>query len=376
MSILQQQDSKRKEIVVLGAGVIGLTTAVVLQEKGDYRVTIIADVFPGDERSSRYTSCWAGAHHVTLSGSDARLDKIDRETFEFMWKLSEPGKGAAEGCFLRLKQQEFYEEGYGDGTQLDYYPEWQDISTNAVQTSGIVRGVEFETLTIDVPIYLHYLQARFLAKGGTISRGSVQHISQVLEGGPYLFHSDPQKRKKLAGNVPLDGLIICAGLGARSLGGVEDRNVYSARGQTVVLRAPWVNTGRTLTGKNWVYIIPRKSGDVVVGGVKEIDDWYPLPREGTRMAILQRGLALCPELAPPAIRQERQPTVEDLLPLVSEDLVGLRPMRNGGIRLEAQTMQTRDGGTVPVVFNYGHGGNGYISSWGSAFSAADLLAKE
>ena len=40
-------------------GVIGLTTAIVLQEKGDYHVTIVADVFPGDERSSRYTSCWA-----------------------------------------------------------------------------------------------------------------------------------------------------------------------------------------------------------------------------------------------------------------------------------------------------------------------------
>jgi len=39
-----------------------------------------------------------------------------------MWKLADPGKGAAEGCFLRLQQQEFYEEGYGDGAQLKYYP--------------------------------------------------------------------------------------------------------------------------------------------------------------------------------------------------------------------------------------------------------------
>ncbi|KAJ3570456.1 hypothetical protein NP233_g4390 [Leucocoprinus birnbaumii] len=346
MSDLQKQ----KEIVVLGAGVIGLTTAVVLQEKGGYHVTIIAEIFPGDERSARYTSCWAGAHHVTLSGSDTRLHKIDKETFEFMWKLSGPGH--TEGCFMRLKQQEFYEEGYGDGAQLNHYPEWKDISGNAAQT-GITRGVEFETLTIDVPVYLPYLQARFLAKGGTISRAAVQHINQILEGGPYVFHNVPRMREKLAGKVPLHGLIVCTGLAARTLGGVEDRDVYPARGQTVLLRAPWVKSGRTLTGKDWSYIIPRRSGDVIVGGIKGVDDWYPLPREETRMDILRRGLALYPELAPPKIRRERQPTVEDLLPLVLEDLVGLRPMRKGGIRLEAQSVELKNGGTVPVVFNYG-----------------------
>lgn len=133
--------------------------------------------------------------------------------------------------------------------------------------------MEFQTLTIDVPVYLNYIQARFLAKGGTVTRASIQHIDQILEGGPYLFHHDYQRRTQLARKVPVDGLIICAGLGARSLGGVEDQDVYPTRGQTVILRAPWVKTGRTLTGKDWVYIIPRRSGDVVVGGIKEIDDW-------------------------------------------------------------------------------------------------------
>lgn len=151
--------------------------------------------------------------------------------------------------------------------------QWKDVSSNAALVGG-ARGVEFETLTIDVPIYLQYLQARFLSKGGAISRGTVQHIDQILEGGPYLFHSDHQRREQLAGKVPLHSLVICAGLGARSLGGVEDQDVYPGRGQTVVLRAPWVRSGRTLTGKHWVYIIPRKNGDVVVGGIREMNDWY------------------------------------------------------------------------------------------------------
>ena len=57
--------------------------------------------------------------HTTLS---MLRKEIDKGTFEYMWKLAEPEEGATEGCFLRLQQQEFYEEGYGDGAQLKYYP--------------------------------------------------------------------------------------------------------------------------------------------------------------------------------------------------------------------------------------------------------------
>lgn len=61
-------------------------------------------------------------------------------------------------------------------------------------------------------------------------------------------------------------MIVCAGLGARTLGGVEDENVYPIRGQTVLVRAPWIRFGRTMSGNGeeavWTYIIPRRSGDV------------------------------------------------------------------------------------------------------------------
>ena len=33
-----------------------------------------------------------------------------------------PEKEPQRAVFLRLQQQEFYEEGYGDGAQLKYYP--------------------------------------------------------------------------------------------------------------------------------------------------------------------------------------------------------------------------------------------------------------
>jgi 2-polyprenyl-6-methoxyphenol hydroxylase-like FAD-dependent oxidoreductase len=40
-------------------GVIGLTTAIKIQERGGYHVTVVAEVFPSDPKSTRYTSHWA-----------------------------------------------------------------------------------------------------------------------------------------------------------------------------------------------------------------------------------------------------------------------------------------------------------------------------
>ncbi|KZT31954.1 hypothetical protein SISSUDRAFT_1056108 [Sistotremastrum suecicum HHB10207 ss-3] len=56
-------------VTVVGAGVVGLTTALKIQELG-HHVTIVAETLPGDPKSIRYTSCWAGAHHVSATGDE------------------------------------------------------------------------------------------------------------------------------------------------------------------------------------------------------------------------------------------------------------------------------------------------------------------
>lgn len=47
-------------------------------------------------------------------------------------------------------------------------------------------------------------------------------------------------------------------------GGVEDLNMYPVRGQTVLIRAPWIKVGVGYASKDgeWAYIIPRRSGEV------------------------------------------------------------------------------------------------------------------
>lgn len=123
-------------------------------------------------------------------------------------------------------------------------------------------------MTIDTPVYLNYLLSRFLAKGGTIVRGAVQHLNELIEGGPGIF-----TRSRIP-SAPLSAIVVCAGLGARSLGGIEDKDMYPIRGQTVLLRAPWIKFGCTLSSRDglWTYVIPRRSGDVYLS-------WSWLPGE-------------------------------------------------------------------------------------------------
>jgi D-amino-acid oxidase len=61
-----------------------------------------------------------------------------------------------------------------------------------------------------------------------------------------------------------------------------DAEMIPVRGQVVLLNAPWVKEGRTRQvgnlaggeGGERTYIIPRRSGQVVIGGTRDYDDWW------------------------------------------------------------------------------------------------------
>ncbi|KZV99843.1 FAD dependent oxidoreductase [Exidia glandulosa HHB12029] len=360
----------KKHIVVLGAGVIGLSTAVhLLETKRDvYDVTIIADALPSDDRKSglaHYASLWAGAQHVSFASlEDTLQQQLDRATFKRMWEMSDPST-ATSSLFMRLKQTEYYRSVPSDVAQgkaaLDFMPDFRYLKEEELADKGAKAGLEFTTVTIDVPTYLAYLLARALALGGRLLRARVMHISQVYSGA-------------FTPTRPVDAVIVCTGLGARSLGGVEDLTVFPIRGQTVLIKAPWVDWGVTLSGSGKhkpgeelleppVYVIPRASGEVIIGGAMEPDDYFPLPRAGTTKSILERALKLAPQLV-----QTPNPTLSDLEALILEEGCGFRPGRRDGIRLEAGKWEDK-----VVVYNYGHAGQGYQSSWGSAEEAVRLL---
>ncbi len=75
------------------------------------------------------------------------------------------------------------------------------------------------------------------------SRGSVRHINQIVEGGAGLFNGATTP-------LPPNVVVVCAGLGARFLGDIEDKDrcpLGSARSNFdhLMVRAPWITFGMT-----------------------------------------------------------------------------------------------------------------------------------
>ncbi|KAI4522193.1 nucleotide-binding domain-containing protein [Schizophyllum commune Loenen D] len=359
--------STRKNVVVIGAGVTGLTTAVSLQEQGDYDVTVLADIFPSDPKSVNYTSHWAGAILLNgMSGVDGARNQlmidVEKESFDVHWKAAESDPDVR--GYRCLPATIYLSAPLPDSNPITKFPD-----ANALP-SGISHGISFTTLTIDPPLYLNYLSTRFIAAGGTLARGSVSHINVLLEGGANIFRGCPAEAPA--------AIINCSGLGARTLGGVDDGKVFPVRGQSVRIHAPWVKEAIMSSGgsgEEHTGIFPRASGDVYLVGTKHTDDWYLAPRPEIARGILERTFAICPDIAPPEVRAAREPTLDDVLPLIVEEGVGRRPARKGGLRIETEWFETPKGDKVPVVHNYGHAGSGYECSWGSASRVLDKLSK-
>ncbi|MFI6034605.1 NAD(P)/FAD-dependent oxidoreductase [Streptomyces sp. NPDC051315] len=309
------------EVVVVGAGVIGLATAVVLAERGR-RVRVWTR-----EPVERTTSAVAGAlwwpYHVEPMAS-ARVWAL--RSLEVYGALAErPGETG-----VRLV------EGVLGGTDPAGVESW-----TAGRLTGLRRATarEYPAGTgtwarlplIDMTVHLPWLRERLLRAGGTVEERTVTELAEA--------------------DAPV--VVNCAGLGARDLAG--DASVRPQRGQLVVVENPGIDTWLVSAGPDDepAYLFPQP-GRLLLGGTAEDDAWSLEPDPAVAQAIVRRCAALRPEVAGARVLEHR---------------VGLRPVRDA-VRLERGVLP--DGRTV--VHHYGHGGGGVTVAWGCAEEAADLVA--
>jgi len=216
---------------------------------------------------------------------------------------------------------------------------------------GISSGISYTSVCINTPQYLHYLLGRCLAAGAVAKRAVLGDISEARDQ-----HASGRKASIV---------LNCTGLGAATLTGVQDPAVYPARGHVVLLRN---ETGGRITfvsgtddgPDETTYIMQRPGGGgTVVGGCYQAGrtEAEPDPAMGER--ILERTVKLVPSLGSGKGRAGLD---------VIRHGVGLRPVREGGYRVERE--QRRD---WSIVHNYGHGGAGYQSSYGCAGEAVRLI---
>lgn len=209
---------------------------------------------------------------------------------------------------------------------------WVERLPAAELPAGYAAGWRIDGFMVEPPIYLDWLMARFHSLGGTIVRRDIASLDGL-------------------GDV----VVNCSGLGAVVLAG--DDRVLPIRGQVVAVANPGIRDAVADESDHdrIAYVYPR-SREVILGGVRQPgrSDLDPGDEETARI------LADCRILDPRVTGCD-----------VTDVRVGLRPGRHE-VRVERERLRS---GTT-LVHNYGHGGSGYILSWGCAEEAVRLLVEE
>jgi D-amino-acid oxidase len=303
------------DVLVIGAGVCGLTTGICLAEAG-LSVTIRTAAPP-----ERTTSVAAGAvWGMVRAGPPDRGLEWARTGLEVLSKLAaEPGTGVRMVSGHEVSRTPL--EPYAWMTLLPGLRPCQEPEL----PDGFTHGWHYTAPLATMPVYLDYLRARFERAGGTLEVAAVRSLAE------------------LAGVAPV--VANCSGVYAHDL--VPDPAVVPVRGQVVIAANPGLEEFYINRDEEppWItYMFPHGE-TVLLGGTNEEGSWDEEPKSFISERIVAQCAAIDPRLRGVTILGHR---------------VGLRPTRPE-IRLESEPL----GGSV-LWHNYGHGGAGISLSWGCA----------
>ena len=312
------------DALVIGCGVIGLSTAIRLQEAG-LSVEIWTANWPEESTSIVAAATW---YPYKAYPEDKALGWGYQTYKVFEDLVGDPQSG------IRMRE--------GIELSRDTLPDpWWESAVRWIRRCGEDElppgyrdGYIFSQPVIEMPVYLRYLLKRFTAAGGRVERNVVSSLGEAVKASRVVVN--------------------CTGLGAREL--VGDHQMTPIRGQIVRVRNPGLE--RCVLDENnpegLTYIVPR-SHDCVLGGTAEEGEWDTEPNPEVTTEILRRCAAL----------EERLSGVQ-----VLEQKVGLRPGRPT-IRLEPELLSGDD----LCIHNYGHGGAGVTLSWGCAEEVSELIRR-
>ncbi|MEN3370227.1 MAG: D-amino-acid oxidase [Verrucomicrobiota bacterium] len=306
-------------VAVVGAGVSGLTCAVVFAEQR-YTTSILADQI-GDRTDSAAAAAIWYPYDVTPAETVMPWALIAYDRFLELERDPSAGVSLVE---LRTFSR------FGPITP----PEWaRAFSPRALVASEIpaafVNGFSMRVPLIETTKYLGYLKTR------------AENAGASFEVGVHLENLEEVEAR-------FDLVVNCSGIGAKEL--VPDPAMEPHRGQVAIVAKMDLSHAVVCDDPPLMYAIPR-SQDCVLGGTNDVSENRAADSMATAriVAECQRVLGF----AKPTILAER---------------VGLRPCRKNGVRVAAEKMS--DGRTV--IHNYGHGGSGFTLSWGCAETVLEL----
>lgn len=239
-----------RRFAVLGCGIMGLTTARLLQDRG-FQVTIYTRELPPHTTSNVGGGQWSP---FTVSQAGQTTPEFDRQ-FERAARLSHARYQLMVGPRYGVRWIENYSLRYQPrgpggrgGTIADLFYQEEEFGPGEHPFDSPYVGV-FTTMLIEPNSFLPAVTDDVLLRGGRIEVRDFRSLAEVLA-------------------LEEQGIINCTGLGSRDLFG--DEELVPLKGQLVVL-LPQPEVDYILLGGS-SYMFPRSDG-IVLGGSQERDDW-------------------------------------------------------------------------------------------------------
>src|SRR3712207_788798 len=231
---LRERRQRVVDAIVVGCGVIGLTTAIRLQESG-LNVRIVTAALPPETTSSVAAALWYPykaypEDRVLCWGSKAFA------VFEELAAIPESGVRMSQGV-------ELWREPVPDPWWTTAVPGVRRCTVDELPP-GYRDGHTFVAPIIEMPVYLEYLLRRFTGAGGRVEQHSLSSLEE-------------------AGECRV--IVNCTGLGARRL--VGDPSMVPIRGQIVRVLNPGLRRLSLDEDKpeGGTYVVPRSQDCIPCG---------------------------------------------------------------------------------------------------------------
>lgn len=326
-------------IAVVGAGVVGLSTTLAIEDvMPSASITIFTDRILDETLSS----VAGGIFRPHISPCDGQpiakiQDWINSSWNHFKKLASSPqeskksGVRFVSGHMLSSQSLEDCLNPLMNGLTHDMASLTKEQLSNAFP-SKFCHGSFHTTIVTDPRCYMRWMLNKILRRTNLVMRKVI----------------DLEKDDALE---DFDVIVNCTGMSSKTL--VKDKSLIPIRGQTIRVYAPWISQ---FLYADSAYIIPAAGGYVTLGGIKQFSNDKTSLDEDDRKWIWSKCLEVCPSLKDATVVSEH---------------VGLRPYRSA-IRVEDEVLSN---GRC-LVHNYGHGGNGIALSFGTAQEAARLVQKQ
>src|SRR5215210_3446325 len=256
-----------RRFAVLGCGVNGLSTALLLQRRfqdGPGTVTIYAKDLPPETTSNIAGGFWSPTSVYDPQAASTKFTEqfrlACRTSNRAFQLLVRPEYGVR-----WIDTVELYRDEASLGRELvggnDLYPQ-QEVHQDAANYFGFPYARQYSTMLIEPPVYLDALLRDFYIAGGRLVVKEFRSREEIMR-------------------LPEPVIFNCTGLGARALFG--DQKLGPVRGQLeVLLPQPEIDYCYLSSG----YMFPRRDG-IILGGTWDHDDWSLTPKAKHTTRIIE-----------------------------------------------------------------------------------------